>query len=185
VPQALNVSYVYDLPFGKGKQFLGGASGVGGKLVSGWEINGISTFQSGFPLTLGTSSNITDSFGGGSRPNYVYGCNVSEPGSATQRLGHWFNTGCFTQPPAATFGNLGRTLTTVSAQGIANYDFALVKNTTLKERLSLQFRTEVFNLFNRVQFGPPGETLGTPQFGVISSTINQPRLIQFALRLNF
>ncbi len=185
VPQMLIVSYVYDLPLGKGKPFLGGISGVADKLVSGWEINGISTFQAGFPLTLSTASNITDSFGGGSRPNYVYGCNISEPGSATQKLTEWFNTSCFTAPPAATFGNLGRTLTAVRAQGIANYDFALAKNTTITERVGLQFRTEVFNLFNRVQFGPPGESLGNPQFGVISSTISQPRLIQFALRLMF
>ncbi len=185
VPQALNITYVYDLPFGKGKQLLGNVSGVADKLLSGWEINGISTFQSGFPLTLSTSSNITDSFGGGSRPNYVGGCNISERGSATQKLNQWFNTACFTAPPAATFGNLGRTLTAVSAAGIANYDFALVKNTMITEKIDIQFRTEVFNIFNRVQFGPPGEVLGNPQFGVISSQINQPRLIQFALRLTF
>lgn len=185
VPQNLVISYVYDLPFGKGKHFLSGVSGVTDKLISGWEINGISIFQSGFPLTLTTSSNLTDSFGGGSRPNYVGGCDISESGSATQKLGKWFNTACFTAPPAATFGNLGRTLTAVSAQGIANYDFSIVKSTMIKERVGIQFRTEFFNLFNRVQFGPPGEQLGNPQFGVISSTINQPRLIQFALRLTF
>lgn len=185
VPHRLVLSYVYDLPFGKGKRFLANATGVAGKLISGWEINGISTFQAGFPLTLTTASNITDSFGGGSRPNYVGGCSVPEAGSASQKLRQWFNTACFMAPPAATFGNLGRTLASVRSHGIANYDFALAKNTVITERIGLQFRTEFFNIFNRVQFGPPGQALGNPQFGVISSTINQPRLIQFALRLSF
>jgi len=92
---------------------------------------------------------------------------------------------CFVAPPAATFGDLGRSLTTVRQPGIANHDFSLFKNTKLTERVGLQFRTEFFNIFNRVQFGPPGETLGTAQFGVINSQLNTPRLIQFALRLNY
>jgi hypothetical protein len=185
VPQRLVVSYVYDLPLGKGKKFLGNVSGTADKLTSGWGINGISTFQKGFPLTLNTSSNSTDSFGGGSRPNYVGGCTVQEPGSATSKLTEYFNTACFTAPPSATFGDLGRTLTSVRQPGIDNFDFSVFKNTRITERVGLQFRTEFFNIFNRVQFGPPGETLGTAQFGVVNSQLNLPRLIQFALRLNY
>ena len=185
VPYRLILSYVYDLPMGKGQRFLGGVSGVGGKLISGWGLNGISTFQKGFPLTLNTASNSTDSFGGGSRPNYVAGCDTTEPGSSQSKLTKWLNTSCFTAPPSATFGSLGRTLTAVRQPGIANYDFSLFKNTYITERVGLQFRTEFFNIFNRVQFGPPGETLGNAQFGVISAQLNTPRLIQFALRLNY
>jgi Carboxypeptidase regulatory-like domain/TonB dependent receptor len=185
VPQRVIISYTYDLPFGNGKKFLSGGNGAVNRLVSGWGINGISTFQAGFPLTFGTSSNLTDSFGGGSRPNYVGGCDVSLPGSAQERLTGWFNTKCFTAPPAATFGNLGRTLTSVRTAGIANYDFSLFKNIRINERFQLSFRTEVFNIFNRVQFGPPGETLGTTQFGIVSTQLNLPRLVQFALRLNY
>jgi hypothetical protein len=88
-------------------------------------------------------------------------------------------------PPASTFGNLGRTYTGVRTAGIANYDFSVFKGIELTERFKLQFRTEFFNIFNRVQFGPPGEVKGNAQFGVISSQINSPRLVQFALRLNF
>lgn len=73
----------------------------------------------------------------------------------------------------------------VRQPGIANYDFSLFKNTKLTERIGLQFRAEVFNMFNRVQFGPPGEMVGNAQFGVVSSQLNLPRLIQFALRLNY
>jgi hypothetical protein len=185
MPQRLVVSYVYDLPIGKGQKFLGNASGIADKMTSGWGINGISTFQKGFPLTLNTSSNNTDSFGGGSRPNYVAGCNIAEPGTSQSRLTQWFNTSCFTAPPAATFGNLGRTISTWRQPGISNYDFSIFKNTKITERVGLQFRTEFFNVFNRVQFGPPGETLGNAQFGVIGAQVNTPRLIQFALRLNY
>lgn len=185
VPQRLIVSYVYDLPFGRGKPFLAGISGPVDRLLSGWGINGISTFQAGFPLTLSTASNLTDSFGGGSRPNYVGGCNVPVSGSAQARLTDWFNTSCFTQPPAATFGNLGRTLSSVRTAGINNWDFSVFKNTRLSERFGLQFRTEFFNLTNRVQFGPPGEVFGNAQFGVVSSQLNLPRLVQFSLRLNY
>ena len=72
-------------------------------------------------------------------------------------------------------------------QGINNFDFALFKNTNFGpgERLGLQFRAEVFNLFNAPQFGPPGTSLGTAPFGVVSSQVNNPRLIQFALKLMF
>jgi hypothetical protein len=71
------------------------------------------------------------------------------------------------------------------SQGIATYDFTVFKNTAITERVGMQFRTEVFNLFNRVQFGYPGTSLGTPQFGVISGQYNNPRLVQLALRLLF
>jgi hypothetical protein len=185
VPQRLIVSYVYDLPMGKGKALLGHVNGAADKLASGWGVNGISTFQAGFPLTLTTSTNITDSFGGGSRPNYVGGCDVSVPGAAQSRLTQWFNTSCFTSPPAATFGNLGRTLPTVRTAGINNFDFVVFKDTRVTERVALQFRTEFFNIFNRVQFGPPGEALGNAQFGVINSQVNLPRLVQLALRLRY
>src|SRR5262249_36627089 len=90
-------------------------------------------------------------------------------------------------PPVAagfTFGNPARNLPDVSA-GIANYSFVLFENTAITEKVGLQFRTEVFNLFNRVQFNSPGLQQGNPQFGVISGRYNDPRLIQFALRLLF
>ena len=189
VPQRLLVSYTYDLPFGKGRQFLGSVHGVADKLVSGWGINGISTFQEGFPLTLNTSSNPLSAYGVGTlRPNYVGGCTVPTSGSAQQKLSDWFNTACFTQPTGTSFGNLGRTLTSVRTDGIANYDFSLFKGISVTERLTIQFRTEFFNIFNRVQFGPPGETLGTQTFGQITGStaqLNLPRLVQFSLRANF
>src|SRR2546425_429134 len=82
----------------------------------------------------------------------------------------------------------GQSCATASAfPGINNFDFSVVKNTyfVTKERVNLQFRAEVFNLWNRVWFGSPGNSLGTPQFGVISTQANEPRLIQLALRFMF
>jgi hypothetical protein len=184
VPHRLVVSYVPDLPFGKQKKFLSTLPGALDRIVSGWGVNGISTFQSGFPLGLTTSTNLTNSFGGASRPNST-GTSAELNGPAQDRLNEWFDITQFKAPPASTFGNAGRNLPDVRTHGVANYDFTVFKNTRITERYQLQFRTEVFNLFNRVQFGRPGVSLGTSTFGVISSQINNPRLVQFALRLNF
>lgn len=185
VAHRLVVSYVYDLPFGKSQQFLSSMNSVVNRVVSGWSFQGVSTFQSGTPLNLTTAVNLTNSFGGGSRPNST-GKSAELQGAAQGRLNQWFDTSQFTSPAAATFGNVGRTLPDVRSHGVANWDMAFVKNTDLvHERVGLQFRTEVFNLFNRVQFGYPGTALGNSNFGVISSQANNPRLVQFALRLLF
>ncbi len=184
VPQRAVISYIYDLPFGKGKSLLGSASPALDRLVGGWGINGVTTFQSGNPLNLSMAVNTTNSFGGGQRPNST-GKNANLEGSAQSRLNRWFDTSAFTAPAAFTFGNVARSLTDVRSAGIANYDFTIFKNTQINERFGLQFRTEVFNLFNRVQFNYPGTQMGNPQFGVVSGQYNNPRLVQFALRLNF
>jgi hypothetical protein len=192
VPQRLVVSYVLDLPVGYGKKFLSGVSGPVNKLVSGWGMQGVTTLQRGFPIFIGDSSNTTNSFGGGQRPNYdpnPQGC-ASGPalsGSAVNRLNEWFNTACFSHPPAFTFGNLPRVMPNIRWDGLVNFDWALVKNTTFgpENKLNLQFRAEFFNLFNHPQFGPPGNTFGTPNFGIVSSQYNNPRLVQFGLKLMF
>jgi len=182
--QRLTVSYVYDLPFGKGKKFLGGVQGVSDKLLSGWAVNGVTTLQSGFPLSFTTASNLTNSLGGGSRPN-VISPNVGVSGSAQSRINGWFNVQAFQQPAAFTFGSESRTDPVLRAAGIANWDFSVVKRTEITERLKLDFRTEFINLFNRVQFADPNTSLGNPSFGIVTSALNLPRLVQFGLRLNF
>jgi hypothetical protein len=184
----LVASYVVDLPFGSGQKWLTGVGGVAGKLISGWGVNGVSTFQMGFPLGIANASNQTFSFGGGSRPNWAPGSgpdSVKLGGAAQDRLGRWFNTSAFVAQPAAAFGNIPRTITAERAHGINNLDFSLFKQTRLSERVGLTFRTEIFNLANRVQFAPPGTSLGNAQFGVVSGQANQPRLVQFALRLQY
>jgi hypothetical protein len=197
VPNHLVLSYVLELPFGKGKRWLSGVHGVTDKLVSGWGMNGITTFQSGFPLALtDVSLNVLENDfaqgnagpgtgAGVTRPNYVGGCNPVINGSATSRLSQWFNTSCYTVAPPFAFGNEPKVSPVLRAQGIDNFDFSLVKKTAITERINAQFRAEFFNLFNIVQFAPPGEQLGASTFGIVSAQYNQPRLIQVALRLSF
>jgi hypothetical protein len=185
VPQRLTISYVLDLPIGKGQRYWNNFNGVAAKFVSGWGLNGVTIFQSGFPLGLSTNSNLTNSFGGGSRPNVIAGCDKNVSRSSQARIGEWFNTACFSSPLAFTFGSETRLDSQVRAAGMANYDFALFKTTAITERINLQFRTEFFNLFNRVQFAPPNTTVGNSAFGIVTSQANTPRLIQFALRLSF
>lgn len=185
-PQRFVASYAIDLPFGRGRRFGAGLTGLAGKLVSGWGFEGITTFQSGFPLRLTSQPNTTGSLGGGSRPNST-GKSAHITGSAQSRLNRWFDTTAFTAPPPFTFGNVARTLPDVRSHGINNWDIAVFKSTAFgpEDRYTVQFRAEFFNLANRVQFGFPGQALGTPQFGVVASQSNEPRLVQLALRLGW
>jgi hypothetical protein len=197
VPQRLVVSYVVDLPFGKGSKLFSGASGVTDKLISGWSVNGISTFQDGFPLAFlsANANTLVNNFAVGfagpgtgagiSRPNFKDGCDPNLPGSPTDRIGKYFNTACYTQPGPFEFGNEPRVSPYLRAQGIANYDFSINKRTTITERFKLEFRSEFFNLFNRKQLSPPNTQVGAGQFGQITSQYNQPRLVQFGLKLSF
>lgn len=188
------VSYVVDLPFGHGQKWLANVTGLTGKLVSGWRVNGITTYQQGFPLPLtAQASTLASTFGAGTtRPNVVPGCDKTIDGSAQSRLSEWFNVSCFSQPGAFTFGSQSRTDPNLRTAGIRNYDFSVAKRTQITERVGLDFSAEFFNIFNRVQFAPPGEsynqsTINTALnlFGVVTAQQNQPRLVQLALRLSF
>ncbi len=172
---------------GKGRKYLANANALTQATLGGWGVQGVTTLQTGFPLHFSTASNNTNSFGGGSRPNVTAGCNEATSGSATSRLADWFSTSCFSQPAPFTFGSEPRVDPVLRAPGIAQWDFAAIKNFPLtpENRAFIQFRAEFFNIFNRVQFGYPGQTYGNSNFGVITSQQNLPRLIQFALRLNF
>jgi len=191
VAQRAVISYVLDLPFGRGKKFLSGVSGFTDKIVSGWGIDGVTTFQTGFPLKLSyAKATPLSSLGlgiGNLRPNVVGGCDTSQPGSAQQRITEWFNTACFAPPPAYGFGDESRVDPTLRQDGVANYDFAAFKRTTFgpSERMGIEFRAEFFNLFNRAQFGPPNTSLGSNTFGGVNSTVNLPRLVQFGLKFAF
>jgi len=185
--QRLTVSYALDLPFGAGQRFLHGGNAVVQKFTSGWTVSGGSTFQDGFPIALTATPNVTG-FNLGLRPNVVPGCNPVISGSAQSRLNGWFNTACYTTPNAYTLGNESQTDPVLRGPGIANYNFALFKKTPITERFKLEFRAEVFNLFNRVQFSFPNTTVTTaanPTTGFITNQLNQPRLIQLALKLTY
>jgi len=194
VSQRLVISYVLDLPFGRGKKFLSGVSGVTGRVVSGWGIDGITTFQRGFPLKIkaGQGNQLSGAgLGIGTlRPDVTPGCKTSVSGSPTSKLGGWFNTSCFVEPAAWSFGSEPRVDATLRQQGITNFDWAVFKKTAIGEWGNIEFRTEFFNLFNHPQFGPPNTsccTANNPNFGHVTSTIGnaQARLIQFALKFEF
>ena len=185
--QRLVVSYAADLPIGKGKKFLSGGNALGQKLSSGWSMSGTATFQQGYPLAL-TANNGVSLPGLGLRPNVVPGCNPVKDGSIQSRLTSYFNTSCFTVPAPYSLGNASRVDPVLRGPGIANYNVSLAKRTAITERFNLEFRTEVYNLFNRVQFGPPNTSVTTaanPTTGFITTQINDPRTIQFALRFLF
>lgn len=179
IPQRLVVSYVLNLPVGQGQRYLATSSGIASKLISGWGLDGITTFQSGFPLKIGSS-------GGGNHPNRICS-NASLSGSPESRLNKWFNTSCFVQSASFTYGTESRVDPNLRQEGTNNWDLSLFKNTNFGrgERLGLQFRAEFFNFFNRPQFGAPGATQNTSGFGVVSSQVGNPRLVQFALKFLF
>ena len=198
VSQRLVISYVLDLPFGHGKKYLAGLNGFAGGLVSGWGLDGITTFQRGFPVKLswgGGNAFTSAGLGIGTlRPDVVAGCDKGTSGSAVRRLTEWFNTACFTAPSGTTggvqnnpwtFGNEPRVDATLRQQGVNNFDFAVFKRTTIYERAEIEFRAELFNLFNHPQFGPPNGSLTSSTFGQVTNTVNLPRLVQFGLKFVF
>ena len=190
VPHRLVLSYILELPFGRGKRFLANA-GAADELVSGWTVSGITTFASGFPLGITSSgfNYIATLFGAGTiRPNIVPGCNKSIGGSIVHDVIAGIpvvNAACFATPDPFSLGSESRVDSTLRAQGINSWDFSVGKITHLTERSSLDFRAEFFNLFNRVQFGPPNTAFGGALFGIITNQANNPREIQFSLRASF
>ena len=188
MPQRLVISYVYDAPIGRGKAVLPNISRAADYVIGGWGLQGFTVLMSGFPLGLTDSSNTSNSYGGGQRPNVVSGCKKAVGGSAIAKLNGWFNNACFVQASPYTFGNESRLDSTLTAPGVANWDMSLVKNFPVDKdgRFNVQFRSEFFNLFNRVQFGFPSTSIGSPSAGLVGPVQqNLPRLVQFGLRLSF
>ena len=191
--QTLVVSYDYPLPIGRGQLLLPHLSGVTNGLIGGWGLEGITTFQEGFPVSLSVAPDIisTYAFEGTERPNVVAGCGKVLSGSIYNRLGGagskstYFNSGCFTQPSYFTDGDESRTDNMLRTPGIANWDMSLYKNIPVHEDMALNFRVEAFNLFNRVQFGVPNGQLGTSTLGWITAQANSPRILQIAGRFTF
>ncbi len=172
-------SALYQLPFGAGKQFAGNAGGVVNGLIGGWQVNVISHIASGYPLGFSTSANNSGT-AIGNRPDRI--CNGQ---LSNWSVNEFFNTSCFVDPAPGQLGNSART--PLFGPGFVNFDGSLFKSFPLgfREGARLEFRTEVFNIFNHPQFALPGTTLDAPGFGQITSTVNNPRLIQFALKLLF
>ena len=191
VSQRLVISYVLDLPFGHGKKFANNFSGIANGLVSGWGVDGITTFQRGFPLKItyaGSTPLEAANLGVANiRPNVVPGCDRKTGGG---HLAQWFNTNCFATPPDFGPGTESRVDPVLRGPGINNFDFAVFKRTNVTERMGIEFRTEFFNLFNHPYFSMPATGFGAAGFGVVTSTVqggvaSPERLIQFVLKAVF
>jgi hypothetical protein len=177
VRQQMTLSWIYNLPFGRGRAFLRNPSGPAQTILGNWELNGITHLRTGFPLMMSMSTNQSGTQFG-NRPNRVCDGTLSNPTPH-----EWFNTSCFVAPPVGVLGDTARTVLT--GPGQVNFDVSIFKTFPIRESMDLQFRTEFFNIFNHAQFDQPGSVAGAATFGQIQDTINTARLIQFALKLRF
>jgi hypothetical protein len=187
------VNAVYELPIGRGKLLFDGLSGWGNGLVRGWSVDSIVTLQGGFPFTPQLSYNPANT--GDTRnpvrpflnPNFTGPVILGNPSQ-------WFNPNAFIAPPSTIGfeGNAPRD--TFIGPGLATWDFSVLKNTAISERLKLQFRAEIFNLLNRANFNTPNLIVFTPPTatnhtglsgtaGAITSTSTSARQVQFGLKL--
>ena len=155
-------------------------------VLGSWQVNGITTFMSGTPFTVEDQSYNYDApeITGFSafRPNLM-----GNPNKGPKTVAEWFNTGAFQRldlvtTPAGVYGNEGRNV--VEGPGLTQWDLSAFKNILFTESKSLQFRAELFNLFNRSNFRLPNGDISSPTFGQIQQALS-PRLVQFALKFQF
>ena len=180
-------SVIYDLPFGRGKHFGSGWNDLTNSLLGGWQVTLIQKITSGFAFPLidndngsGVSFNTGGNGNAFERPDKVAGCDPY----ANQTKTRFINSACFVQPLDGELGNASRV--PVFGPDFVNTDFSVIKQFKLPwENMGLNFRTEFFNLFNHAQFGLPVNDSSNPFFGIAQSTVNNPRLVQFALKLTF
>jgi hypothetical protein len=172
-------SVLYELPFGQGQPYLNG--GIGNAVLGGWQLSSILTISSGFPRTVYTGRDQSNTGAGFDRPN-VTGAPVDVPRGqrTTQR---WFNTDAFVLQPFGTHGNAGRNI--VTGPGMFSWDFSTMRNFRLTGSKTLQFRFEAFNFPNHPIFADPDTTLLSPRFGTINATRRPMRELQFGLKFIF
>jgi hypothetical protein len=179
VPHLDKLNFVVDLPFGKGRKLLN-KGGVADTLVGGWTISGLGNlYQGGSPFTIGWSG--ADPSGTGTfiaRADRVKSGKISNPTAA-----EWFDTSAFVAPTPGTFGNAGTGI--LIGPSSFSYDVGIFKAFRVRENVRFQFRTEMFNVFNHPNLAMPQTTANAPGFGSILTKSQVPRVIQFALRLEF
>ncbi len=175
-------SYLYEVPR------LSFAKGVLSGVLNGWSVSGVVIVESGLPFS------ITDSRGGtilgsnGSFAQLAPGVSASSVALDSWTLSRYFNTAAFVAPPAVgngtAIGNAPRNF--ITGPGFWNTDLAALKTFPIRERIHLELRAELFNLFNHPNFANPGSNASTAStFGIISSTVSSPRIIQLAARIRF
>jgi hypothetical protein len=192
VRQVFNLNATYQLPFGAGRRYFTNP-GVARAILGGWTVNTIGTARSGLPVNI-TIDRSNSSVPGGynvassERPNLIPGVSLIPAGGQTPN--DWINLAAFAIPAAGTFGNLGRNA--FRGPDLWQVDASLAKRISVTERIGIQLRAEVFNLFNRAQYGNPVADISALNFGQITTPVNQnaigsgtPREIQLAVRVNF
>jgi Carboxypeptidase regulatory-like domain len=186
-----NANFAYQLPFGQGQRFAGGAVGWVNKLIGGWQWNGIVNVQSGFPLTPQVGANVSGT-GDTDNPdvpnhNPAFSGPVILGVDGFKKTGRYFDPGAFSLPLSGTFGNVSRG--SLTGPPLTTVDTSLFKKISINEQWNLQFRAEAFNVLNHTNFGEPnavifqGSTYSSSA-GVITSAATS-RQIQFALKLLF
>ena len=193
IPQRVVASYVYDLPFGKGKKMAN--SGPLMWIIGGFRTAGSWTYAAGRPFTVsagGSLSNALDPFGAATAVPNIIGP-IATPGNVDCWYYNSRQTACKSLAPAATdgfslqqpgqLGNAGRNI--LRGPNVRVFDFSLQRNFPITERAGLEFRWEVFNLFNTTQFSLPNRDFSSSAAGTITTLASDPRVMQFALRLLF
>ncbi len=169
-------------------------NGAADKLLNGWAIAPIITWQSGMPFSIMCGCDNSETGDYVDRADFAPGATLAtaklDPGRPhAELIQEYFNPAAFTENAPGTFGDTGKNI--LIGPGLFNTDVALLKNTKIGERYTLQFRAEAFNAFNNVNFGQPDDfvTNGLPSaggtFGTITNTSTNPRIMQLALKLLF
>ena len=195
-----NTSYSYELPFGAGKHWASGVTGIKNKLIGDWQWNGLLTIQSGFPFTPQVGSNRSgtgDTFNPDvPNVNPAFAGKVVLGVDGFKKTGRYYNPSAFLLPAPGTYGNVSRG--SLIGPGMFSIDTSLFKKINITERWNLQFRAEAFNILNHANFKSPNSIVFSgaaysPTAGVISgggtttalATATTSRQIQFALKLQF
>jgi hypothetical protein len=184
IHQRLVVSYLYQLPIGRGRLVGNHMSRWEDTTFGGWQVNGITTMQGGNPLQINANNDLS-SWNFQNLCANTNGQNPSYSGSVKNRLNKYFNTADFSQPDAFTLGTGSAYYNHLRSPGLDSTDFSIFKEFNPMESLKAQFRAEAFNVFNHPQFGSPDTTVTDTSFGAITSQANSPRQIQFGLKLLF
>jgi hypothetical protein len=173
-----NGNFVYELPFGRGKRFINGGGRLLNRVMGGWELSSMFQLHTGLPFTpvMGTA-NLSGALDGTWRPDRIGNGTLSHP-----TISEWFDPSVFVQPAPYTFGNSGRNV--LYSPGWKDMDLSLVKAFNFKEKFSLRFTAEAFDVFNVSNFGYPDPGIGDGTTGIITSA-NTSRTVQLGAKLQF
>jgi len=174
----LSVNVVYELPVGKGKA-LATHNSVVDYIIGGWQVNTIAQAHSGLPYSITADGDIANT----GNTSYERADIIGNPSLSTRTAKEWFNTAAFAIPATYTYGSSGRNI--LRGPAFWNMDASLFRKFPFGETRALEFRAEAFNMPNTVILNQPGNDISEPNFGVVTSTQNSSRIIQFGAKFRF